>query len=80
VCQNVIAQLIKGTLGITGLSLFRVQIDVAPRHLDVECWQPPGAEAGKGSTVRRLKPNLIWVQTAVRQVGLYGKLLWKEEN
>jgi len=32
---------------------------------------PSGEVATKGSTVRRLKSYVNWVQTVVRQVGLY---------
>ena len=40
-------------------------------HLDVES-PHPGAEGGpKGSAVRRLKWNVIWVQNAVKQFGPY---------
>ena len=48
-----VAQRIKGTPGITGLSLPRVHIDGEVWHLDVGS-SHPGAEAGpKGSAVRR---------------------------
>src|SRR6202022_4989551 len=48
-----IAQRIKGTLGITGLSRPRVHIDGAVWHLDVGL-SHPGAGAGpKGPAVRR---------------------------
>ena len=51
----------KGTLGITGLSPFRVPIDGGVRHLDVGL-SHPGAERGsKGSAVRRLKRYMSWV-------------------
>lgn len=33
--------------------------------------QPVGEEADNGPTVRRLKRYVNWVQTVVRQVGLY---------
>lgn len=56
-----IAQKIKGTLGITGLPLFRVPIDGVIWHLDVGL-SHPGAESGsKGSAVRRLKRYMSWV-------------------
>jgi len=55
------AQRIKGTLGITGLPLFRVPIDGVIWHLDVGL-SHPGAESGsKGSAVRRLKRYMSWV-------------------
>ena len=68
---NAIAQRIKATLGITGLSPPRVHIDGEVWHLDVGS-SHPGAEAGpKGSAVRRLKWHASWVQNVVRQFGPY---------
>jgi hypothetical protein len=56
-----VAQRIKGTPGITGLSLPRVHIDGEVWHLDVGS-SHPGAEVGpKGSAVRRLKWYVSWV-------------------
>ena len=56
-----IAQRIKGTPGITGLSPPRVHIDGEVWHLDVGS-SHPGAGAGpKGSAVRRLKWHASWV-------------------
>src|SRR6476660_5994142 len=72
-----IAQRIKATLGITGLSPPRVHIDGEVWHLDVDS-SHPGAEAGpKGWAVRPLKRYESWVQNVVRQFGPY--LLWAEE-
>jgi len=69
-----IAQRIKATPGITGLSGPRVHIDGPVWHLDVGS-SHPGAEAGpKGPAVRRLKGYVSWVQYVVRQYGPY--LLW----
>jgi len=51
--------------------LFRVPIDVAVWHLDVDSTHPGGVVASKGTTVRCLKSYVNWVQTVVRQVGLY---------
>ena len=66
-----IAQRIKATLGITGLSLPRVHIAGEVWHLDVGS-SHPGAEVGpKGSAVRRLKWYVSWVQNVVRQFGPY---------
>ena len=66
-----IAQRIKATLGITGLSLPRVHIDGEVWHLDVGS-SHPGAEAGpKGWAVRPLKRYVSWVQNVVRQFGPY---------
>ena len=56
-----IAQRIKATLGITGLSPPRVHIDGEVWHLDVGS-SHPGAEAGpKGMAVRHLKRYASWV-------------------
>src|SRR5688500_10531346 len=69
-----IAQRIKGTPGITGLSPPRVHIDGEVWHLDVGS-SHPGAGAGpKGLAVRQLKRYASWVQNVVRQFGPY--LLW----
>ena len=66
-----IAQRIKGTPGITGLSRPRVHIDGAVWHLDVGS-SHPGAEVGpKGWAVRPLKRHASWVQNVVRQFGPY---------
>ena len=56
-----VAQRIKGTPGITGLSRPRVHIDGVVWHLDVGS-SHPGAGAGpKGTAVRRLKRYASWV-------------------
>ena len=69
-----IAQRIKATLGITGLSPPRVHIDGEVWHLDVGS-SHPGAGAGpKGWAVRPLKRYASWVQNVVRQFGPYP--LW----
>ena len=74
---NAIAQRIKATLGITGLSPPRVHIDGEVWHLDVGS-SHPGAEFGpKGLAVRQLKRYASWVQNVVRQFGLY--LSWAYE-
>ena len=70
-CGRAIAQRIKATLGITGLSLPRVHIDGEVWHLDVGS-SHPGAEVGpKGWAVRPLKWYVSWVQNVVRQFGPY---------
>ena len=66
-----VAHRIKGTPGITGLSLPRVHIDGEVWHLDVGSSHPGAEEDPKGPAVRRLKGYASWVQTVVRQVGLY---------
>ena len=58
---RVIAHQIKGTLGITGLSLPSVHSGGAVWHLDVGSSHPGGGEAPKGSAVRRLKWYVSWV-------------------
>ena len=69
-----IAQRIKATLGITGLSPPRVHIDGNVWHLDVGS-SHPGAEVGpKGLVVHQLKRYVSWVQNVARQFGPY--LLW----
>ena len=66
-----IAQRIKGTPGITGLSPPRVHIDGEVWHLDVGS-SHPGAGAGpKGMAVRHLKWYVSWVQNVARQFGPY---------
>jgi hypothetical protein len=66
-----IAQWIKGTPGITGLSPLRVHIDEEVWHLDVGSTHPGAGEGPKGLAVRQLKRYVIWVQTVARQVGPY---------
>ena len=73
-----VAQRIKGTPGITGLSRPRVHIDDAVWHLDVGSSHPGAGEGPKGPAVRRLKWYVSWVQNVVRQFGLY--LLWAQET
>ena len=73
-----IAQRIKGTPGITGLSRPRVHIDGVVWHLDVGS-SHPGAEVGpKGLAVRQLKRYASWVQNVVRQFGPYPP--WAQET
>ena len=69
-----VAYRIKATPGITGLSRPRVHIDGEVWHLDVGSSHPGAEEGPKGPAVRRLKRYVSWVQTVVRQVGLYP--LW----
>ena len=56
-----IAQKIKGTLGITGLPLFRVPIDGVIWHLDVGLLRPGAESSSKGLAVRQLKQYMSWV-------------------
>ena len=70
-CGRAVAQRIKGTPGITGLSPPRVHIDGEVWHLDVGSSHPGAEEGPKGSAVRRLKRYVSWVQNVVRQFGPY---------
>ena len=76
-CGIAVAQRIKGTLGITGLSRPRVHIDGVVWHLDVGSSHPGAGEGPKGMAVRHLKRYASWVQNVVRQFGPY--LLWAQE-
>src|SRR5207244_8449089 len=64
-----VAQQIKGTPGITGLSPPSVHSGGAVWHLDVGSSHPGAGEGPKGSAVRRLKWYASWVQNVVRQFG-----------
>lgn len=66
-----IAQRIKATLGITGLSPPRVHIDGEVWHLDVGSSHPGAVVGPKGWAVRPLKWYVSWVQNVVRQFGPY---------
>ena len=68
---NAIAQRIKATLGITGLSPPRVHIDGEVWHLDVGSSHPGAVVGPKGWAVRPLKRYASWVQNVVRQFGPY---------
>ena len=70
---NAIAQRIKATLGITGLSLPRVHIDGVVWHLDVGSSHPGAVFGPKGLAVRQLKRYASWVQNVVRQFGQIGR-------
>ena len=72
-----VAQRIKGTPGITGLSLPRAHIDGVVWHLDVGSSYPGAEEGPKGWAVRPLKWHASWVQNVARQFGPY--LLWALE-
>src|SRR5699024_8016876 len=66
-----IAQRIKATPGITGVSPPRVHIDGEVRHLDVGSSHPAAGHGHKGWAVRPLKRSASWVQNVVRQFGPY---------
>ena len=66
-----IAQRIKATPGITGLSPPRVHIDGEVWHLDVGSSHPGAVVGPKGWAVRPLKWYVSWVQNVVRQFGPY---------
>ena len=66
-----VAQRIKATSGITGLSPPRVHIDGEVWHLDVGSSHPGAVAGSKGLAVRQLKRYASWVQNVVRQFGPY---------
>ena len=66
-----IAQRIKATPGITGLSPPRVHIDGEVWHPDVGSSHPGAGVGPKGWAVRPLKRHASWVQNVVRQFGPY---------
>ena len=66
---SAVAQRIKATLGITGLSPPRVHIDGEVWHLDVGSSHPGAVVGPKGWAVRPLKRYASWVQNVVRQFG-----------
>ena len=68
---SAVAQRIKATLGITGLSPPRVHIDGEVWHLDVGSSHPGAVVGPKGWAVRPLKRHASWVQNVVRQFGPY---------
>ena len=72
-----VAQRIKATSGITGLSPPRVHIDGEVWHLDVGSSHPGAGLGPKGLAVRQLKWYVSWVQNVARQFGPY--LLWAME-
>src|SRR5204862_7059830 len=72
-----VAQQIKGTPGITGLSPLSVHSGEEVWHLDVGSSHPGAGEPHQGSAVRRRECHVRWVETVVSQVGPY--LLWAED-
>ena len=70
-CGSVVAQRIKGTPGITGLSLPSVHSGGAVWRLDVGSSHPGAVGGPKGWAVRPFKRYASWVQTGVSQVGPY---------
>src|SRR2546427_10524159 len=66
-----VAQRIKATPGITGLSCPRVHIDGKVWHLDVGSSHPGAGGGPKGWAVLPLKRPASWVQNVARQFGLY---------
>jgi len=57
--EKIIAQRIKGTPGITGLSLSRDLIDGVVWHLDVGLSHPGVVSGSKGLAVRQVKRYMI---------------------
>ena len=74
---SAVAQRIKATLGITGLSPPRVHIDGEVWHLDVGSSHPGAVVGSKGWAVRPLKRYASWVQNVARQFGPY--LSWAQD-
>ncbi len=70
-CGRRRAYRIKATSGITELSRLSVPSVGAVCYLDVGSSHPGAEEGPKGLSVRQLKRYASWVQTVVRQVGLY---------
>src|SRR5699024_2829032 len=66
-----IAQRIKATPGITGLSPPRVHIDGEDWYIDVVSSHPGAVVGPEGLAVRPLKRYASWVQNVVRQLGPY---------
>src|ERR1051325_724296 len=75
---SAVAQRIKGTPGITGLSVPRVHIDEPVWHLDVGSSHPGAGGGPQGWGVRPFKPYASWFQNVVRQFGPY--LPWALES
>ncbi len=73
-CGRHRAYRIKATLGITESSHLSVPSVGAVCYLDVGSSHPGAEEGSKGLSVRQLKRYASWVQTVVRQVGLYPPL------
>ena len=70
-CGRHRAYRIKATPGITAWFRPSVHSDGGVRDLDVGSAYPGGEEAAKGWSVRPLKRYVSWVQSVVRQLGLY---------
>ena len=70
-CGRCRAYRIKVTSGITESSRLSVPSVGAVCYLDVGSSHPGAEEGPKGLSVRQLKRYASWVQTVVRQVGLY---------
>ena len=70
-CGRRRAYRIKATPGITESSRLSVPSVGAVCYLDVGSSHPGAEEGPKGLSVRQLKRYASWVQTVVRQVGLY---------
>src|SRR5512135_3083318 len=77
-CGSAVAQRIKGTPGITGLSCPRVHIDGKVWHLDVGSAHPGAGVGPQGWAVRPSKRHASWVQNVARQFGLYPS--WAQEE
>ena len=71
---------IKGTLGITELYWFSVHSDINGCDLDVDLSYPCDVAVANGSTVRRVKWYMNWVQNGESQFGFYLNLMLNYQN
>ena len=71
---------IKGTLGITELYWFSVHSDINGCDLDVESPYPCDVAVANGSTVRRVKWYMNWVQNGESQFCFYLNLMLNYQN
>src|SRR5438105_13365301 len=76
-CGMAVAQRIKVTPGITGLSGPRVHIDGPVWHLDVGSSRPGAGVGPKGWAVRTLNRYDSWGWSVVKQVGHHPPLAWR---
>ncbi len=72
-----IAQRIKATPGITGVSPPRVHVDGEFWPIDFGSTHPGAVVVPKGWAVRPLRRHASWVQNVVRQFGPYRTRAWE---
>jgi len=71
---------IKSTVGITELYWFSVHSDINGCDLDVDLSYPCDVAVANGSTVRRVKWYMNWVQNGESQFGFYLNLILNYQN